>query len=158
MSIPKRFLLLPIIGLLALPACKENTATTSSPEDAGAAGGAGALNHGPAIAEVDYDSLQYVKGSFYKDDAPFNGRAIQKHTDGTLKSRYHFVEGQFDGMVEEWYENGQRSGLKHYKEGMRHGITVYWDENGKMTKQVRYENDDEKEVKEGDELPKNIGL
>ncbi|MEC9110624.1 MAG: hypothetical protein VYA85_00020, partial [Verrucomicrobiota bacterium] len=61
-------------------------------------------------------------------------------------------------IIEEWYESGQRSASKMYKVGLRHGITTYWDETGKPTKQVLYENDEEVEVKTGDQIPEDLGI
>ena len=110
------------------------------------------------VAEVKYDDLGYDKGLFTKDDKPFTGTSIRNHSNGKIGARYQFVDGIFDGIIEEWYENGQRSAYKMYKEGMRHGITTYWDEKGKPTKQVLYENDEEVEVKTGDQIPEDLGI
>ena len=110
------------------------------------------------VAEVKYDDLGYDKGLFTKDDKPFTGTSIRNHSNGKIGARYQFVDGIFDGVIEEWYENGQRSAYKMYKEGMRHGITTYWDEEGKPTKQVLYENDEEVEVKTGDQIPEDLGI
>ena len=110
------------------------------------------------VAEIKYDDLGYDKGLFTKDDKPFTGTSIRNHSNGKIGSRYQFVDGIFDGIIEEWYENGQRSAYKMYKEGMRHGITTYWDEKGKPTKQVLYENDEEVEVKTGDQIPEDLGI
>ena len=109
------------------------------------------------VIEVKYDDLGYDKGLFTKDDKPFTGTSIRNHSNGKIGARYQFVDGIFDGIIEEWYENGQRSAYKMYKEGMRHGITTYWDETGKPTKQVLYENDEEVEVKTGDQIPEDLG-
>lgn len=110
------------------------------------------------VAEIKYDDLGYDKGLFTKDDKPFTGTSIRNHSNGKIGARYQFVNGIFDGIIEEWYENGQRSAYKMYKEGMRHGITTYWDEKGKPTKQVLYENDEEVEVKTGDQIPEDLGI
>ena len=110
------------------------------------------------VIEVKYDDLGYDKGLFTKDDKPFTGTSIRNHSNGKIGARYQFVDGIFDGIIEEWYENGQRSAYKMYKEGMRHGITTYWDEKGKPTKQVLYENDEEVEVKTGDQIPEDLGI
>ena len=110
------------------------------------------------VAEIKYDDLGYDKGLFTKDDKPFTGTSIRNHSNGKIGARYQFVDGIFDGIIEEWYENGQRSAYKMYKEGMRHGITTYWDEKGKPTKQVLYENDEEVEVKTGDQIPEDLGI
>ena len=110
------------------------------------------------VAEVKYDDLGYDKGLFTKDDKPFTGTSIRNHSNGKIGARYQFVDGIFDGIIEEWYENGQRSAYKMYKEGMRHGITTYWDEKGNPTKQVLYENDEEVEVKTGDQIPEDLGI
>ena len=45
-----------------------------------------------------------------------------------------------------------------YKNGMRHGITTYWDEEGTPTKQVLYTDDEETEVKTGDQIPNDLGI
>ena len=45
-----------------------------------------------------------------------------------------------------------------YKEGMRHGITTYWNEKGEPTKQNFCENDEEVEVKTGDQIPEDLGI
>ena len=110
------------------------------------------------IKEVPYNELGYDKGLFTKDKKPFTGTSVLKHSNGKIGGRYQFVDGIYDGIVEEWYENGQRSAYKMYKDGMRHGITTYWDEEGKPTKQVLYTDDEETEVKTGDQIPNDLGI
>ena len=110
------------------------------------------------VTAVKSDDLGYDTGLFTKDEKPFTGTSIRNHSNGKIGARYQFVDGIFDGIIEEWYENGQRSAYKMYKEGMRHGITTYWDETGKPTKQVLYENDEEVEVKTGDQIPEDLGI
>ena len=135
--------------LLTLNSCQKNQSDEIKNEN----------NEEPqVVAEIKYDDLGYDKGLFTKDDKPFTGTSIRNHSNGKIGSRYQFVDGIFDGIIEEWYENGQRSAYKMYKEGMRHGITTYWDEKGKPTKQVLYENDEEVEVKTGDQIPEDLGI
>ena len=111
-----------------------------------------------SIKEIPYDELGYDKGLFTKDEKPFTGTSIRKHSNGKIGGRYQFVDGIYDGIVEEWYENGQRSAYKMYKQGLRHGITTYWDEKGTPTKQVLYKDDEETEVKTGEQIPKDLGI
>ncbi len=108
--------------------------------------------------EVKYDDLGYDKGLFTLEDKPFTGTSIRNHSNGKIAARYQFVDGIYDGIIEEWYENGQKSAYKMYKEGRRHGITTYWNEKGEPTKQVLYENDEEVEVKTGDQIPEDLGI
>ena len=108
--------------------------------------------------EVKYEDLGYDGGLFTLEDKPFTGTSIRNHSNGKIAARYQFVDGIWDGIIEEWYESGQKSTYKMYKEGMRHGITTYWNEKGEPTKQVLYENDEEVEVKTGDQIPKDLGI
>ena len=108
--------------------------------------------------EVKYEDLGYDGGLFLLKDKPFTGTSIRNHSNGKIAARYQFVDGIWDGIIEEWYESGQKSTYKMYKEGMRHGITTYWNEKGEPTKQVLYENDEEVEVKTGDQIPKDLGI
>lgn len=142
---------------LVASSCKES-ARSSSGSDSQQPPPPGAVNDGPVIAEFDYKDLDYDDGLIINDGAPFTGRAIMRYPDGTLKSRYDYFDGLYEGIVEEWYENGQRSALKHFKAGKQHGITNYWDQEGTPTKMALYKNDEEIEVKTGDDIPKNLGL
>ena len=143
-----------IVLLSLVSSCKDNAVPSAA-----SAGDnpPGAANNDPVIPEFAYKDLGYTKGIFTKDGIPFSGRAVQHYPDGTLKSRWNFVDGLLDGLVEEWYENAQRSTYKIYKKGMRHGITRYWDENGTPTKQVLYKNDEEIEEIPETPVPQNTG-
>jgi len=160
-KISNTFLVFAIGILFLFNACKKKQQTdtpqspelisesiTSSPKE----------SIGEAIKEVPYDDLGYDKGLFTKDNKPFTGTSIRKHSNGKIGGRYQFVDGIYDGIVEEWYENGQRSAYKMYKQGLRHGITTYWDEKGTPTKQVLYKDDEETEVKTGEQIPKDLGI
>ncbi len=145
-----------LAAAVALPcnSCKRDDGAT---EAGGLNPPPGAANDGPVVEEVAYKDLGYDDGLITKDGKPFTGRAVRHYPDGKLWSRYSYKEGLYDGIIEEWYENGERSALKHFKDGKQHGITHYWDEKtGEMTKMVLYENDEEIEVKEGDEIPDNL--
>ncbi len=135
---------LTVVLQMAATSCKNKVGTEKGVDEPRPPG---AENKGPVIPDLLYKDLGYKKGLITKDDLPFTGRAVQHHADGTIKSRYNFVDGKLDGVVEEWYENGKRSTYKLYKNGLREGITKYWDEGGRPTKQVLYRNDEEVEVK-----------
>ena len=135
---------LTVVLQMAVTSCKNKVGAEKSADEARPPG---AENKGPVVPEFLYKDLGYKKGLITKDELPFTGRAVQHHANGTIKSRYNFVDGKLDGVVEEWYENGKRSTYKLYKNGLREGITKYWDESGRPTKQVLYRNDEEVEVK-----------
>ena len=93
----------------------------------------------------------------YKDGKK-EGTWTSWYENGQKKYEDTYKNGKNHGISLSWYENGQKSAYKMYKEGMRHGITTYWNEKGEPTKQVLYENDEEVEVKTGDQIPEDLGI
>lgn len=96
--------------------------------------GLGSCNSRNKQEPVDYDDLGWKKNVYYLEDQPFDGSAVQFHSDGSIKGQWEFRKGVPHGKVTEFDEAGTRIAQTHYRDGLRHGENTYWDRNGSPIK------------------------
>jgi antitoxin component YwqK of YwqJK toxin-antitoxin module len=60
----------------------------------------------------------------------FNGTAIERWEDGTIKKRETFEEGQHHGLVEWWHTNGKPWFRATFQNGLPEGRVEAWREDG----------------------------
>ena len=73
-----------------------------------------------AVPEVILSSLTRTDARLCRtnETQPFTGFAIEKHRDGTLKSRSMIVNGLLHGLSEGWFTNGQTQVTENFTNGV----------------------------------------
>jgi antitoxin component YwqK of YwqJK toxin-antitoxin module len=88
----------------------------------------------PKLVEVLRDDLSMRDGLLHRknESLPFTGMMIERHSDGTLKSRSSVRRGLLEGVSEGWHTNGVMQVREHFRKGVSHGLRTKWHENGKL--------------------------
>lgn len=60
----------------------------------------------------------------------FTGLMVERHPDGTLRSRTEVRNGMLNGLSEGWYTNGVLQVTEHFTNGVSHGLRLKWHPNG----------------------------
>jgi hypothetical protein len=69
------------------------------------------------------------------------GKEINYHTDGTVKSEYEYSRNKWHGPYTEYYMGGRQISTKgSYKDGKPDGLEIQYHENGKKKSQKTYVN------------------
>ena len=92
---------------------------------------------------VDYASIDWKNDTYLLEGKPFTGKAILKHSDGSLKGEREFKKGLKHGILTDYSAEGIKISETHYKNGKREGPNTYWDPEGNLIKIQHYKDDKE---------------
>src|SRR5262245_41786463 len=84
----------------------------------------------PVPLEVERSLLTLQNSRLYHGVRPFTGLVIEKHSDGTLRSRSAILNGLLNGVSEGWHTNGVLQIREHFVNGVSHGPRVRWNDEG----------------------------
>lgn len=67
----------------------------------------------------------------------FTGLMVERHPDGTLRSRTEVKNGMLNGLSEGWYTNGVLQVTEHFTNGVSHGLRVKWHPGGSKASEAQ---------------------
>jgi antitoxin component YwqK of YwqJK toxin-antitoxin module len=82
-------------------------------------------------------SVRSTRGTILVDGHPFTGILIDRHDNGSVKSRTPYREGREEGEARAWYPDGRMKEKGSYENGRKIGVHTGWWENG--SRRYRYE-------------------
>jgi hypothetical protein len=69
-----------------------------------------------------------------------HGTSIIKNRDGSVISKYSYIDGLLNGPFIEYYWNGHMKCLGEYKDGLQNGDYSEWYEDGSLQEESKYVN------------------
>ena len=89
------------------------------------------------------DLIRRKDGLIYKKYAmvpPFTGVIEEFHSNGQLRFRGNYKNGQQEGLHESFYDNGQLRYGENYKNGQSEGLWEWLNYNGQLKSRENYKN------------------
>ena len=90
---------------------------------------------GPRPVEREVEAAEVVlqrnHGILSIKDQPFSGVVVERHPDGTVKSKSPYAAGRLEGESDIWYANGKMAEVRHFKNGWKEGEHKGWWEDGR---------------------------
>lgn len=92
-----------------------------------------------ALVELLRSDLTLIDGRLCRvaTSNAFTGLLVERHPDGTLRSRTQVMNGLLNGLSEGWYTNGQRQVTEYFTNGVSHGLRVKWHPAGRKASEAR---------------------
>ncbi|MEO1485183.1 MAG: hypothetical protein AAFU57_05530 [Bacteroidota bacterium] len=95
----------------------------------------------PSIEVVKSDlELRPTEGEWFYNGKPFNGFAVQFHSNGNLKEKVAYAQGKKQGKAYKWYADGTLASEKNYAANRLEGKSVMWWPNGSKSDVSFYKN------------------
>ena len=108
----------------------------------------------PVLAEHQGTELVQRNGLYYypSHDDPVNGRVVEWHSNGQVRTAQSYKEGERDGIFTEWdeqgnitkqitYKNKQKIGEQTYRDGKLDGPFTEWNKHGQKEREGTYKDD-----------------
>lgn len=90
------------------------------------------------MKKISENQLEYnaYEAKYYYKNEPFTGVAYEYHSDDTVASEAHYVNGYVDGTLKGWYPSGHIRYEYNLKQGAAHGLARDWYENGQLSREA----------------------
>jgi antitoxin component YwqK of YwqJK toxin-antitoxin module len=99
---------------------------------------AGPVAEAPAAAEVPASAVTRVDGIAYLHGGRLTSTVVERHADGSLRSRTPYLRGVRHGVAEGWYPDGTRAYRRAFRSGREHGPHTAWWEDGRPRLSERF--------------------